>query len=206
MYSISIPLPALHTSHTDTVHNSSASILGILINVVFCCSCWVLFACLSPSLGSIPSSQHFTFSLGIYRSLVLQWFYKKKTKDKGQKNVMTSRSLLALALAASSVASVLPRTANPGFLSFPIAHKTSVAPLVKRDGDVPLFNVSSTSYLVECEYALGWANLDARLTKAVYSKRWNSWTNCKGRHRYRLRRALGRPELQQQDNHTAAGG
>lgn len=34
-------------------------------------------------------------------------------------------------------------------MSFPITHKSSVAPVVKRDGDVPLFNISTTSYLVE---------------------------------------------------------
>jgi len=64
--------------------------------------------------------------------------------------------LLSLALAASCTASVLPRTPEPApksWLSLPITYRQNSAPLRnplgKRDQDVPLFNVTSVSYLVE---------------------------------------------------------
>lgn len=64
-----------------------------------------------------------------------------------------TKLLLPLALVASCTASVLPRTPEhaleKSWVSLPITHRASSAPLRKRDGDVPLFNVTSISYLVE---------------------------------------------------------
>lgn len=66
-----------------------------------------------------------------------------------------TKLLLPLALVASCTASALPR--NPAsadlvaksWVSLPITYKERSAPLRKRDQDVPLFNITSISYLVE---------------------------------------------------------
>jgi hypothetical protein len=71
---------------------------------------------------------------------------------------MVSQVLLPLALAASCAASVLPlgantaNAANKSWISLPISHRQTtkpLKPLTKRDQDVPLYNVTSISYLVE---------------------------------------------------------
>jgi hypothetical protein len=68
---------------------------------------------------------------------------------------MVSQVLLPLALVASCAASVLPQganTASKSWISLPISHRQTtkpLKPLTKRDADVPLYNVTSISYLVE---------------------------------------------------------
>lgn len=62
--------------------------------------------------------------------------------------------LLSLALIASSAVSALPRSEDdasnkPGFLKFPITREHRTRPLVRRDLDVPLYNVTSISYLIQ---------------------------------------------------------
>jgi len=71
-----------------------------------------------------------------------------------------AKLLLPLALVASCTASVLPRNpaadvvAKKNWVSLPITYRERSVPLQKRDQDVPLFNVTSISYLVECEYPI----------------------------------------------------
>lgn len=61
--------------------------------------------------------------------------------------------LLTLALVASCTASTLPRDANEptskGFVKYPITRETRNRPLVRRDLDVPLYNVTAISYLIQ---------------------------------------------------------
>jgi hypothetical protein len=53
---------------------------------------------------------------------------------------------------------VLPRNAaadvveKKSWVSLPITYSERSTPLRKRDQDVPLFNVTSISYLIECEH------------------------------------------------------
>ncbi len=69
--------------------------------------------------------------------------------------VMASRVLLPLALAACAAGSVLPRTPGPGLVSFAIEHQRSPRPLVSKraasDTEVPLYNISTVSYLISSE-------------------------------------------------------
>lgn len=43
-----------------------------------------------------------------------------------------------------------PPTTDPGFLSFPIYHRPVSKPILKRNTDVTIYNISSVSYLVQC--------------------------------------------------------
>lgn len=66
--------------------------------------------------------------------------------------VMASKLLLPLALAASCTASVLPlapRDSHKNWVTYPIAHERQVRTITRRDQDVPLFNITSVSYLIE---------------------------------------------------------
>jgi len=72
---------------------------------------------------------------------------------------MASRTLpVLLALVASgSAAAVEPRSPpNPGFVSFTISREVRNMPFrtVRRGANVPLFNVSSASYLISCRISL----------------------------------------------------
>jgi len=67
---------------------------------------------------------------------------------------MVWRTALPLAvLAASGSAAVVQRAPSPGFVSFPVVHSRSPPRpiLSKRDNDVPLYNISEISYLIECK-------------------------------------------------------
>jgi len=66
---------------------------------------------------------------------------------------MASKLLMSLALVASCTATALPRAANEptskGYVKYPITRETRNRPLVRRDLDVPLYNVTAISYLIE---------------------------------------------------------
>lgn len=71
---------------------------------------------------------------------------------------MVSKILLPLAAIASCTASVLPTrdastiaasTLQKNWISLPISHRVEDKPLRRRDQDVPLYNITSISYLVE---------------------------------------------------------
>ncbi|KAL8386950.1 hypothetical protein RB595_010274 [Gaeumannomyces hyphopodioides] len=64
---------------------------------------------------------------------------------------MASRLFLSLGLLTCAGATALPPAggASQGFVSFPIEHRRSLVPLLRRqDTEVPLYNVSVLSYLV----------------------------------------------------------
>ncbi|KAL8290838.1 hypothetical protein RB597_008882 [Gaeumannomyces tritici] len=64
---------------------------------------------------------------------------------------MASRLLLSLGLLTYVGATALPPTdgGSQGFVSFPIEHKRSLVPLLRRqDTEVPLYNISVLSYLI----------------------------------------------------------
>jgi hypothetical protein len=63
-------------------------------------------------------------------------------------------SLIAVTLAASCAASALPQSAGDAkrWVSVPITHGVESRSISRRDTDVPLYNVSVISYLVECEF------------------------------------------------------
>ncbi|KAI6256198.1 hypothetical protein MCOR07_005478 [Pyricularia oryzae] len=70
---------------------------------------------------------------------------------------------LLVATAAASVAAVgiaeipreqvsnssQPSTSDPGFVSFPIYHRSVSKPILKRNTDVTIYNISSVSYLIQ---------------------------------------------------------
>ncbi|KAL5866918.1 hypothetical protein ACKVWC_010810 [Pyricularia oryzae] len=70
---------------------------------------------------------------------------------------------LLVATAAASVAAVgiaeipreqvstssQPSTSDPGFVSFPIYHRSVSKPILKRNADVTIYNISSVSYLIQ---------------------------------------------------------
>jgi hypothetical protein len=64
---------------------------------------------------------------------------------------MVMASKLLLLLAASCTASVLslPRDGPKTWVTFPISHERQVRTITRRDQDVPLFNVTAVSYLIE---------------------------------------------------------
>lgn len=45
-----------------------------------------------------------------------------------------------------------PSTSDPGFVSFPIYHRSVSKPILKRNTDVTIYNISSVSYLIQCMF------------------------------------------------------
>ena len=68
---------------------------------------------------------------------------------------MASKAFFFLALAASSAASAVPRSSQTDAPKNWVTYSLTRAQrqhAVKRDNDVPLFNVTAVSYLIECKF------------------------------------------------------